>query len=57
MPTQAFVNECQRVREASGALKLAARQIGAAGSAEQQAQALDILVDARRRLYDLLAKG
>jgi DNA-binding PadR family transcriptional regulator len=45
------------LREAVVALKLAAKQIGTAGTAEQQAQALEIVVGARRRLYDLLANG
>jgi DNA-binding PadR family transcriptional regulator len=45
------------LREAVVALKMAAKQIGTVGTAEQQAQAVDIVVDARRRLYELLAKG
>jgi hypothetical protein len=35
---------------------MAAKQIGTVGSADQQAKALEIMVDARRRLYELLAK-
>jgi DNA-binding PadR family transcriptional regulator len=45
------------LREAVVALKMAAKQIGTVGSAEQHAHAIEIVVDARRRLYDLLAKG
>jgi DNA-binding PadR family transcriptional regulator len=45
------------LREAVVAMKMAAKQIGSVGSPEQQAQALEIVVDARRRLYELLAKG
>jgi hypothetical protein len=44
------------LREAVVALKMAAKQIGTVGSVEQQAQAVEIVVDARRRLYEILAK-
>jgi DNA-binding PadR family transcriptional regulator len=43
--------------EAVVALKMAAKQIGTVGSSEQQSLAIEIVTDARRRLYDLLAKG
>jgi DNA-binding PadR family transcriptional regulator len=45
------------LREAVVGLKMAAKQIGAVGSSEQQTRAVEIVVDARRRLYELLAKG
>lgn len=44
------------LREAVLGLKMAARQIAAVGSTEQRTQAAAIVVDARRRLYQLLAK-
>jgi hypothetical protein len=39
------------------ALKMATKQIAAVGSPAQITQTVQILVDARRRLYELLAKG
>jgi DNA-binding PadR family transcriptional regulator len=45
------------LRGAVVAIKLAAKQIAAVGTSEQRERAVDILVDARRRLYELLAKG
>jgi len=39
------------------ALKMATKQIAAVGSPAQVTQTVQILVDARRRLYELLAKG
>jgi DNA-binding PadR family transcriptional regulator len=45
------------LREAVVGLKLAARQIAAAATTEQRSAAVAIIVDARRRLYELLAKG
>ncbi|HEY4012942.1 MAG TPA: PadR family transcriptional regulator [Polyangiaceae bacterium] len=45
------------LREAVVGLKLAARQIAAAGTSEQRDRAVAIILDARRRLYELLAKG
>ncbi|HEY1695646.1 MAG TPA: PadR family transcriptional regulator [Polyangiaceae bacterium] len=45
------------LREAVDGLKLAARQVATAGTADQRDRAVAIVVDARRRLYELLAKG
>jgi DNA-binding PadR family transcriptional regulator len=45
------------LREAVSALKQAARQVASVGTTEQREQATAIIVDARRRLYELLAKG
>jgi len=45
------------LREGVLALKMAAKQIAAVGSDEQLAEAAKIVVDARRKLYELLAKG
>lgn len=45
------------LREAVQELKLAARQIAAAGTTDQRDRAVAIIVDARRRIYELLAKG
>jgi len=51
--------ECKAgaLKEAVISLKLAARQVGAAGTPEQRDRAVAIVVEARRQLYDLLAKG
>jgi hypothetical protein len=38
-------------------LKMAAKQVSAVGSAEQRDRATAIVIEARRQLYDLLAKG
>lgn len=45
------------LKEAVMALKLAARQVGEIGSADQVARATTILVEARRQVYALLAQG
>jgi DNA-binding PadR family transcriptional regulator len=45
------------LREAVVALKMAAKQLGTVGTAEQCARATAILIEARRRLYELLAQG
>jgi DNA-binding PadR family transcriptional regulator len=45
------------LREAVAGLKMAARQVVAVGTPEQHAQAVEIVVAARRRVYELLAKG
>jgi DNA-binding PadR family transcriptional regulator len=46
-----------QLREAMSALKMAAKQVATVGSAQQRERATEIIVDARRQLYDLLAKG
>ena len=45
------------LKEAMLALKQAAKQVGSVGTAEQCAQARAIVVEARRQVYELLAKG
>lgn len=45
------------LKEAVHALKLAAKQIGAIGTTEQISRATTIVVEARRRVYDLLANA
>jgi DNA-binding PadR family transcriptional regulator len=45
------------LREAVVAVKSAARQISSVGKPEQIAEATRIVLDARRQLYELLAKG
>jgi DNA-binding PadR family transcriptional regulator len=45
------------LRDAVGALKMAAKQIGTVGTPEQYARATAIVVEARRKLYELLAQG
>ncbi|HET9988582.1 MAG TPA: PadR family transcriptional regulator [Kofleriaceae bacterium] len=45
------------LKEAVLALKLAAKQVGAIGTAEQVAHATSIVVAARRQVYELLAKS
>jgi DNA-binding PadR family transcriptional regulator len=45
------------LREAVIAIRMAAKQITTVGTPEQHARAKDILVEARRQLYDLLANG
>ena len=45
------------LKEAVLALKFAAKQVGAIGNADQIARATTIVVDARRQVYDLLAKA
>ena len=45
------------LREAVVALKMAAKQVGAVGTAEQRARAKTIVDEARRQLYELLAKA
>jgi hypothetical protein len=39
------------------ALKSAAKQIAAVGASDQVARATTIIVEARRQVYELLAKG
>jgi len=45
------------LKEAVHALKFAAKQVGAIGNADQIARATVIVVEARRQVYDLLAKA
>jgi DNA-binding PadR family transcriptional regulator len=45
------------LREAVHALKYAARQVAAVGSKEQRARATELVTDARRALYALLAEA
>jgi DNA-binding PadR family transcriptional regulator len=53
----AFEGKSGELREAVDGLKMAAKQIGVAGSAEQRDKATAIVVEARRQIYELLAKG
>jgi DNA-binding PadR family transcriptional regulator len=45
------------LREAVVGLKMAAKQVSAVGSPEQRDRATAIVIEARRQLYELLAKG
>jgi DNA-binding PadR family transcriptional regulator len=45
------------LKEAVHALKSAAKQVAAVGTADQVARATTIVVEARRQVYELLAKG
>jgi DNA-binding PadR family transcriptional regulator len=45
------------LREAVVGLKMAAKQVSAVGTAAQRERATEIVTEARRRLYELLAKG
>jgi DNA-binding PadR family transcriptional regulator len=45
------------LREAVVGLKMAAKQVSTVGTADQRERATAIVVEARRRLYELLAKG
>ena len=53
-----FVGRDDRVdlREEVGSFAAAARQVGMTGTAEQAAKAAEIIVEARKRLYQLLAE-
>jgi hypothetical protein len=44
------------LREAAGRLMPAIMQIGKSGSAEQRAAAIEILTDARKKLYTILSE-
>ena len=54
---QATDEDSDGLREAVHGLKLAARQVYSAGNEEQRQKARAIIVEARRQLYELLAKG
>ena len=45
------------LREAVVGLKMAAKQLGTVGTLEQRKRATEIIVDARKKLYELLANG
>jgi DNA-binding PadR family transcriptional regulator len=45
------------LREAVGGLKMAAKQVSAVGTPAQCERAVAIVVEARRQIYELLAKG
>jgi len=45
------------LREAIVALRMAVRQVGAVGTTEQRARAKTIIDEARRQIYELLAKA
>ncbi len=45
------------LRESVLALKLAVKQIAEVGTNEQRQVVTALLIDARRRIYELLAKG
>lgn len=45
------------LKEAVHSLKDAARQLGSVGTSAQVARATEIVVEARRQMYELLAKG
>ena len=47
----------QGLREAVHEVRLAAKQVSAAGDDTQRGRAKAILLEARRQLYELLAKG
>jgi len=46
-----------KLRKGVFQIAAAAKQVGTTGSAEQVEKALDILADARKRIYELLAGG
>ena len=46
-----------KLRKAVFQIAAAAKQVGTTGSSEQAEKALEILADARRRIYELLAAG
>ena len=50
------VAEAHDVREAAFGLMNALREVGTQGSEEQRARALEILAEARRKLYAILAE-
>jgi DNA-binding PadR family transcriptional regulator len=54
---QATDEDADGLRAAVHDLKLAARQVSSAGSEAQRLKAREIVVEARRQLYELLAKG
>src|SRR5580704_8810040 len=55
-PWQAAYDErAGDLREAVVALKMAARQVAEVGTTDQQSRATAVVVEARRKLYDLLA--
>lgn len=54
--TSAYDERSGALREAVHALKGAARQLAAEGSAQQRDEAITILTDARKRLYEILAR-
>ena len=54
---QATDEDSDGLREAVHGLKLAARQAFSAGNEEQRQKARAIVIEARRQLYELLAKG
>jgi DNA-binding PadR family transcriptional regulator len=49
------VTQAHDLREAVGGIMNALREVGAAGSEAQRAQALDVLKDTKRKLYAILA--
>jgi len=53
----AFDVRTGELREAVVGLKLAAKQIGVAGTPEQRERAIAIVVEARRQIYELLARA
>jgi DNA-binding PadR family transcriptional regulator len=58
LPWQAaYEGKSGALREAVGALRMAAKQISAVGSVEQCTRATAIVVEARRQIYELLANG
>jgi DNA-binding PadR family transcriptional regulator len=56
-PWQSLGGKAGELKEAVIGLKMAAKQVGLAGSPEQRDKAIAIVVEARRQLYELLAKG
>ena len=58
MPWQQATDEdADGLRAAVHDLKLAARQVSSAGNEEQRQKARAIVIEARRQLYEILAKG
>lgn len=53
----AYDEESGELREAMRVLKMAAKQVATAGSVGQRTRAVAIVNDARRQIYELLAKG
>jgi len=53
----AYDDESRDLREEVDAVRMAVKQVGAIGSAEQRTRAREILAEARRQIYEILAKG
>ena len=57
MTAEGSIGTRMKLRQAIGGLAAAARQVGASGSDDMVDKTLEILADARKRVYSLLAAG